>query len=296
MFIRKRRLRFVKKIEIMLSDVIASWKDSGKYQDITRTIEENENLKVVLEKLPSIAQIALIDSVGDSNNGLIPLCVSNTHSFFHPHAPHIRVLQVLSILDEVVNITRNIKSEPAYNDRKTSESITGIDSIDPRDLPVLFCGDLNATVGSMANRFLLEGATDAGMEDWSYIKSFCWGNKRVEEIEFDEVETKDFGVGLNLENPLGKMTCLSGIHEFTNFISLFEGMLDYILTPDPCLLLDEENNGGTQNDRIHFARLSYARIPSREALAKRIALPSVVVPSDHLAVGCDLYWIRKQFE
>ena len=75
---------------------------------------------------------------------------------------------------------------------------------------------------------------------------------------------------LDLHHSL-KLTSACGIPEYTNFTAGFVGTLDHIF--------------------IDSAKLKTAQIipmPKHEELTQFVALPSVVMPSDHIALVCDI--------
>lgn len=75
---------------------------------------------------------------------------------------------------------------------------------------------------------------------------------------------------LDLHHSL-KLTSACGIPEYTNFTAGFVGTLDHIF--------------------IDSAKLKKAQIipmPKHEELTQFVALPSVVMPSDHIALVCDI--------
>ena len=62
-----------------------------------------------------------------------PLCVLNTHLFYHPYAPHIRTMHTAAILEEAAAFITS-----------SSASIRATAPMDPKDLALVFCGDFNS--------------------------------------------------------------------------------------------------------------------------------------------------------
>ncbi len=58
-----------------------------------------------------------------------PLCVVNTHLFFHPRAPHIRAMHAAALLAEAGAQVGDVAAAPALAGRRPA---------------LLFCGDLNS--------------------------------------------------------------------------------------------------------------------------------------------------------
>ena len=63
-----------------------------------------------------------------------PLCVLNTHLFYHPYAPHIRTMHTAAILEEAA----------AFITSSSASIATAAPSVDPKDLALIFCGDFNS--------------------------------------------------------------------------------------------------------------------------------------------------------
>jgi hypothetical protein len=60
-----------------------------------------------------------------------PLCVVNTHLFFHPRAPHIRAMHTAALLAEATALVDDSAAAPALRGRRPA---------------LLFCGDLNSDI------------------------------------------------------------------------------------------------------------------------------------------------------
>ena len=73
-----------------------------------------------------------------------------------------------------------------------------------------------------------------------------------------------------LQHSLGFISA-SGYPEFSNYTPTFQQLLDYIMIPE---------------DDFNVVRV--AECPSHEVLGEFTALPSAVIPSDHIAIAVDL--------
>lgn len=51
-------------------------------------------------QVTTIGQIAMLEPAAQGNKAERPVCVVNTHLFYHPRAPHIRLLQISVLLRE----------------------------------------------------------------------------------------------------------------------------------------------------------------------------------------------------
>lgn len=78
--------------------------------------------------------------------------------------------------------------------------------------------------------------------------------------------------GLSLSHEL-HMESACGTPKYTNFTVGFADCLDYIFY---------------QTDRLRVTQV--VPLPSEEELRQHTALPSVVLPSDHVALVADLAW------
>lgn len=78
--------------------------------------------------MATVAQLTVLAPAGPApRDG--PLCVVNTHLFFHPRAPHIRTLHTAALLAEAGALIDEVAGSPALHGRRPA---------------LLFCGDLNS--------------------------------------------------------------------------------------------------------------------------------------------------------
>ena len=79
-------------------------------------------------QVATIAQLTVLAPVAPApHDG--PLCVLNTHLFFHPRAPHIRTMHTAALLAEAEALIGEVVGAPALRGRRPA---------------LLFCGDLNS--------------------------------------------------------------------------------------------------------------------------------------------------------
>ena len=78
--------------------------------------------------MTTVAQLTVLEPVSQAGAAEGPLCLLNTHLFFHPQAPHIRSLHVAAMLAEA---------------HALAESAAGQLGRTPT---LLFCGDLNSDI------------------------------------------------------------------------------------------------------------------------------------------------------
>ena len=121
-----------------------------------------------------------------------------------------------------------------------------------KDVAVIFSGDLNSNPVSANTNFLKDGSISADSSVWK-----CRGEE-------------EFVPEMNLTHDFNWFSAC-GFPKYTNFTAGFRDCLDYIYV--------RENE---------FEVKQVIPLPSKEELELYTAIPSVVVPSDHLAIVCDL--------
>ena len=78
--------------------------------------------------MTTISQLTVLQPVSQAGAAERPLCLVNTHLFFHPQAPHIRSLHVAAMLAEAHALAESAAEELG------------------RAPSLLFCGDLNSDI------------------------------------------------------------------------------------------------------------------------------------------------------
>ena len=230
-------------------------------------------------RVNTVAQLAVLLPVKRSGDceRLPPLLVANTHLFFHPGAPHIRILQTDALLRAAACMRRRWDAEA--------------------QLSLVLCGDLNAEPHDGAVEYLTAGHLDASHQDWDACASFTFeplpeagamhrgappqSHSNLAPSEplpsgFDlPRDEAGFGCaadagGAALAHPFGPLQSGCGEQAFTNYVGGFVAVLDYIL---------------------HDATLvsvAAAQAPSVGDVTRQTALPNAQFPSDHLPQVCDL--------
>lgn len=193
-------------------------------------------LENVLEK-NTVAQIALLK---DKRKLSHHLCIVNTHLYFKPNSPHIRLIQAAIILNQIKKVVDSFSESELGNNKK---------------IAVLFCGDFNSLLKSALVQLVLNGNVPADHQDWVTI-----------EEEDQHCTTMNLSHDFHLFSACGNLS-------FTVFTSGFRNTLDYIFCDSQQIEVD-----------------AVIPMPSEEELSLHTAIPSVVMPSDHLALVCDLKW------
>lgn len=122
------------------------------------------------------------------------------------------------------------------------------------DVSLIFCGDFNSVPECGIYKLMTEGYVPDNFIDWSSNKEEAVQN-------------------VDLTQPY-KMQSACGTPKYTNYTVGFKECLDYIFY---------------QTDK--FAVTKVVEMPSDEDLEAHIAIPSVLFPSDHVAIVAELEFI-----
>lgn len=236
------------KFELVISHDI-ELKDSLLQDPVNEEILDHiSSIPALLENLAKkngVAQIIVLKDKEQNKN----LCIVNTHLYYKPNSPHIRLIQAAIILNQVKKVVALLKSKPGESQpsNKTSDP-TG-------DVVVLFCGDLNSTPRTALIELLTVGVVDSSHPDWTKI-----------EDEDEHCQSMSISQPFNLTNACG-------FPPYTNYTVGFKGTLDYIFC-----------------DSNHLEVEAVIPVPEEDEVSLHSGLPSVVMPSDHVALICDLKW------
>jgi len=223
----------------------SDWKPCAKV--ITEIFRKRPDLlDTIKTKLGHVAQIAHLRSV----DGL-PLLVSNTHLFFHPDAPHVRLMQLFAIAHQLT-VEQGLESTP-----------------------FILCGDLNTSLKNCAV-LLMERHVPKNHRDYrECFNAYAWnadrGRKQNNQFDYDFPEMRLPDSFPDLE------TAYPDYPDFTHYIVGFNATLDHILMTPKMPAGD-----------LRFIR--QGEMPTLDQVTKDQALPSPSFPSDHIAVIADLEW------
>lgn len=266
-------------------------------------------LCTALQRVATIGQLLLLEPTDPiTDPALRPICLVNTHLFFHYAAPHIRTMHVWALLQEAAELIK----ESSSTDRPA----------------VLFCGDLNSDLNDGipgAIELLSKGNLPSDYWDWAFGVNFKW--KKQEEAEGAEQSTttpatnkeskkpkttkpeegnttsnvagtaeggeiskmlhteverrhpssprspEELVPGVSLTSPFALAAADRLRSNVTNYVRGYEGLLDYVWYESDALVVDK-----------------VIPVPAKEQLGGYI--PNRRYPSDHLAVVVDLKFIR----
>ena len=103
-------------------------RDGAAEQQPTHTTSTGQNTQEPAELSCGPSVTDALGSTSVAPSGEEALCVVNTHLFYHPWAPHIRILHVAAMVDEAVALAQRTQQALALRRRPA----------------LLFCGDLNS--------------------------------------------------------------------------------------------------------------------------------------------------------
>ena len=232
------------------------------------------NIREALEKLGTVASLVRLEPI--SGKDQCPVCVVNTHLYFHPGASSIRTLQLYAILKEAE--TWLVGSAAAGEVRPA----------------LLFCGDLNSEPDTAAIELLQTGQVGQDHFEWQTAREFAF-RKRGEEGEGAASQSAAGGgptagvefAGPDLASPFDLASADRLLSPYTNFVQGYIATLDYIFFEVGRLRLEALMPLPTVEQIQGEEVVSAADIP------RRGALPSKRYPSDHVAVIADLAVARQ---
>ncbi|XP_014665854.1 PREDICTED: 2',5'-phosphodiesterase 12-like [Priapulus caudatus] len=137
------------------------------------------------------------------------------------------------------------------------ESVVKLQEAQCNEVALLLCGDFNSNPSSAVCNLILNGSIPPDYQEHSPSEN----EQRVDGIDFKQ--------------PF-KLASACGFPEYTNHVGGFSETLDYIFIDKDKLVVDR-----------------VIPMPSHEEVILHKGLPSVVFPSDHIALVCDLTW--KEF-
>ncbi|XP_072378791.1 2',5'-phosphodiesterase 12 [Diabrotica undecimpunctata] len=132
--------------------------------------------------------------------------------------------------------------------------ITSLKEKTSKRISLIFCGDFNSVPECGIYKLYTEGAVPSDFIDYQSNK--------------EEAVT-----GVDLKQPFN-LASACGTPRYTNYTENFNGCLDYIYY-----------------EKDNFLVSQVIPMPSHDEVTANVALPSVVFPSDHIALVSDLKWL-----
>ncbi|CAD5119216.1 DgyrCDS7848 [Dimorphilus gyrociliatus] len=173
--------KFVADYSIHLADCI----EKDYNSDVKDKILSKDLLKEKIMPRKNTLQLIHVKCKGGNRDDIL---IGNTHSYFHPTADHIRVIQAYLSLKHMEMVLKNLKD------------------VKPK---IIFCGDFNSDPLSGAVQLLQDGKIN------NNHKAF-----------FSDGEAQ-YVPNWNFES-LFKFKSATGYPDYTNYIASFHGCLDYV--------------------------------------------------------------------
>lgn len=344
-FWRKNRFKFLARRDIALKELFpaTSSKDdiqAAKYgAAFEPMLSSSPALCTALQRVATVGQLTLLAPVNNlSSDGAAvdeasrPLCIANTHLFFHYAAPHIRTMHVWAIIKEACDFA----AAAGGGEIALTTAAGG------KYPALVFCGDLNSDLNDGIPgtiQLLAQGKLPSNYWDWAYGVNFKWEKEAEEEEEVanggtgsakgDKKKNKNIKIASDTDQNNGKdgvsgvtNSILSGINEGGEVQKMLHTEIDHLKPSSPrsraekvpgidlelpfALAAADKLRSNVTNyvrgyegllDYIWYqpGRLEVERIipvPSSDQLGGYI--PNKRYPSDHLAVVTDLRFSSSQ--
>lgn len=247
-FFNREKFEFVSSHDVAMKESLLQ---DPINEDILHHVSSIPALLENLTKKNSIVQITVLKDKEQNKH----LCIVNTHLYYKPNSPHIRLIQAAIILNQVKKVVQLLTTEPDENQQSLSDTTSLEKSPKCDNVVVILCGDLNSNPKSGVIELLCAGLVDSSHHDWTRI-----------EDQDEHCQSMSISHQFNF-------TSACGFPPYTNFTKGFKGTLDYIF-----------------NDSNHLEVEAVIPVPPEDEMSLHSGLPSVVMPSDHVAIICDLKW------
>lgn len=255
-FFRKSKFSLITQHDIVLKEALLNDPAQAAILDHVSPIPI---LLETLTKRNTVVQLSILKVLGFEKRYL---CAVNTHLYYKPTYPHIRLLQSAIILNHIQKVISQFCSGDADEGVNVQADA---DRVSPQiandgmhahpQVAVLFCGDFNSGPRTGLVELLTTGRVDSTHRDWTLCE-----------------DKEEHCTTLSINHDWHLFSAC-GFPAFTNYTGGFKGTLDYIF-----------------GDKRYLEVESVIPLPSEDDLSSHLALPSVVMPSDHLALVCDVKW------
>lgn len=245
--------RLVEKFGLVIGSNI---KVLPEFQELWSKIKTNEKLVDRIVDRSTTLQVVILRSKDVANKFVV---IANTHLFFHPDADHIRLLQIGFSVIYVQNLIENFKKERNLKDE---------------NIGLIFAGDFNSVPECGIYKLFTQKLVDDTFVDWKsskFLEIRRFNSAAHNKFLFADKE--EAVTNVQLTQPYN-MQSACGTPKYTNYVPGFKACLDYIFYQTE-----------------HFQVQEIIPMPSDEELSAHVAIPSVVFPSDHVAIVANLKYI-----
>ncbi|XP_065316617.1 2',5'-phosphodiesterase 12-like [Gordionus sp. m RMFG-2023] len=185
LFYKNSKFDLISKYDISIPNAIQA------NQELYKTIQQYPRLKENIMSKKSVFQVTLLKCKYNLTDDVI--CIANTHLYFLPTSPHIRLIQITSCL----RYLQNVLAQYCQNNTKSKR---------PR---VIICGDFNSSPQTDLYQFLTTKCLTKDATSWP---------------KGDDPEAfEGFDLSHNFE-----LYSACGQPEYTNFVPGFQKCIDYV--------------------------------------------------------------------
>ncbi|CAF3786654.1 unnamed protein product [Adineta steineri] len=230
-FYRKDRFTAINSHSIRIGDYL---RDSEHLEHIRQRCVLVPEINTHLLERNTILQVLALQPQGQINEIFL---ICNTHLYFHPTADIVRCFQVVVSCEHIKEVKQFYEQQN-------------------KNVSIIWSGDFNANVTSLAFQFLFSGCLLTDTNHRSYNEDYA-------------TLIKDFNHNSSLE-----LSTYSQ-YAYTNYMLNFHGVIDHIFF---------------EGKKFQFKRC--IPMPTHEEVTEFSALPNCKLPSDHLAVVIELEMIK----
>ncbi len=323
-FWRKDRFKLLARRDIALKElfpVTSSKEDiaAAKYGPAFEPmLSSSPALCTALQRVATVGQLTLLAPITTSSSeeetALRPLCIANTHLFFHYAAPHIRTMHVWAI----INDASDFAAAAGGGDIELTSAAGG------KYPALVFCGDLNSDLNDGipgAIQLLAQGKLPSDYWDWAFGINFKWEKDEEEEGDGGGASGASDGTDNNNTNTTKSNTNnqsngISGVNEGGELQKMLHTDIDHLRPSSPrspaekvpgidlelpfaFAAADNLRSNVTNYVRGYEGLLDYVWYQPGRLEVERIIpvppstelggyIPNKRYPSDHLAVIADL--------
>lgn len=239
------------------------------HPELAAKVALHSHLDDAMTRLPTVAVLVALEDLSTHRI----LIVFNTHLFYHPDGCHIRALQMYMALHALCRFKSQVMREHPQ-----------------KVVDVVMCGDYNFTRITGGYRLVTTGKVESDNSCWCKGLRFWWGVDKGIGVNAESA-AEDEGNGAKaaaptgdaerptsffadtLTSPLGCGLQDAHIHDsamrWTNYTLQFKEIIDHIFHTDT------------------LRCLRTVPLPAESDLTRDIAIPSMLFPSDHLALIAD---------
>lgn len=138
-YFRKSKVELLSRHDIPLSEAL---KNDPVHLAVLDSLSKNTTLSEKVMQRSTTLQVTVLQPVGSASK---PICVANTHLYWHPKGGNIRLIQIAVALQHLKQVV----------------------SVEHPGASLLFFGDFNSIPGSGVLQLLTEGCVSATHPDWS---------------------------------------------------------------------------------------------------------------------------------